>query len=75
VTEANWTEEQLCATCKGQLWVCENHQDVPWNDGDPPCCAGAGAPCPTCNVPKDGSMPRPQPDSTVLWDLERGWLS
>lgn len=38
-----------CQICKDQLWVCENHNDKPWNDGEPGCCGGAGSPC-TCNV-------------------------
>lgn len=55
-----------CATCHGELWVCENHPAVPWNAGDPPCCGGAGMPCPACNTPKDGSMARPMPGSVVI---------
>jgi hypothetical protein len=36
-----------CKICKGSGWVCENHQDVEWGDGDK-CCGGAGMPC-ECN--------------------------
>ncbi len=36
----------MCEICGGELWVCENHRDQPWNgDG---CQCGAGAPC-ICN--------------------------
>jgi hypothetical protein len=35
-----------CPRCAGQGTVCENHPDVPWDDGDQPCCGGAGMPCP-----------------------------
>lgn len=38
-----------CENCNNQRWVCENHSDQPWNDGDPECCGGAGAPCGKCN--------------------------
>lgn len=67
--------EDHCPNCRGELWVCENHHDVPWNEGDPPCCGGAGAPCPACNMPTDGSMPKPMTGSTTIWDIHRGWLS
>ncbi len=39
--------DPLCANCDGDGWVCENHPEVPWRDGDG-CCGGAGAPC-VCN--------------------------
>jgi hypothetical protein len=41
--------ELICKYCRGQGWVCENHQDVPWDDGDQSCCGGAGMPC-RCNT-------------------------
>lgn len=37
-----------CANCDNQGWVCENHPEVPWNDGEG-CCGGAGMPC-KCNT-------------------------
>lgn len=37
----------LCANCDGEGWVCENHPEVPWGEGDG-CCGGAGMPC-VCN--------------------------
>lgn len=42
------TAKQSCPVCKGEGWVCENHPNEPWNEGDPECCGGAGAPC-ECN--------------------------
>ena len=36
-----------CANCDGEGWVCEDHSEVPWLDGDG-CCGGAGMPC-VCN--------------------------
>lgn len=39
--------DHLCANCDGQGWVCENHPEVPWHDGEG-CCGGAGSPC-VCN--------------------------
>ncbi len=36
-----------CEICKGEKWVCENHQDKPWNSFG--CTCGAGAPCFGCN--------------------------
>jgi len=40
-----------CRNCAGEQWVCENHQDRPWNELLAPegCECGAGAPCPVCN--------------------------
>ncbi len=38
-----------CANCDGEGWVCENHPEVPWCEGDG-CCGGAGMPC-VCNSP------------------------
>lgn len=37
-----------CANCDNEGWVCENHPEVPWGDGDG-CCGGAGMPC-KCNT-------------------------
>ncbi len=33
-----------CNICKDELWVCENHQDKAWENGDG-CCGGAGMLC------------------------------
>lgn len=33
-----------CTNCDGTKWVCENHPEVPWRDGEG-CCGGAGMPC------------------------------
>ena len=34
----------VCANCDGQQMVCEDHPEVPWNDGEG-CCGGAGMAC------------------------------
>lgn len=47
-----------CAVCKGEGWVCENHPTVRWNEGYPPCCGGAGAPC-VCNPLHRGGQVTP----------------
>ena len=41
-----------CRNCGGAEWVCENHQDRPWegsSSAPEACHCGAGAPCPVCN--------------------------
>jgi hypothetical protein len=42
-----------CSRCDDQKWVCEEHDDPPWNGTDSPraCpCGQAGMPCPDCNA-------------------------
>jgi len=40
----------VCRNCAGEEWVCENHEDSPWNERAAfGCECGAGAPCPVCN--------------------------
>lgn len=56
-----------CSTCNGELWVCEEHPDHPWQDGDG-CCGAPGIPC-KCNHKE--LMP---PGTEILWDIERGYL-
>ena len=34
-----------CPICGGTAWVCENHPDTAWLDGDGCACGGAGIPC------------------------------
>lgn len=38
-----------CGNCIGEQWVCENHQDTPWEASGHSEKCGAGAPCPVCN--------------------------
>lgn len=66
------SDQPDCKNCCSQGWVCENHADQPWNDGDPKCCGGAGAPCPDCNVPEDDKFPRLMP-GRIICD-GRGWM-
>ncbi len=62
-----------CAACEDCFWVCENHEDKPW-DGPNACkCGGAGMPCLKCN-PCDGKTPPKElADSTTYWDINNGW--
>ncbi len=58
-----------CKACSGEAWVCEDHPEKPWQDGD--CCGAAGAACPTCN--EDGSkLPE---GMEVIWKSDAGYLS
>lgn len=48
----------MCKICDDTGWVCENHDDRPWNGGSKradACGCGAGAPC-ECNP--DGNNDR-----------------
>jgi hypothetical protein len=55
-----------CKRCDGVAWVCESHPDKPWDRHNPRGCeCGAGAPCPDCNRPKAGEIPRPPPGMIV----------
>jgi hypothetical protein len=48
---------KTCARSDDCRWVCENHTDRPWL-GERACgCAGAGAPCPTCNAADVNTVP------------------
>ena len=47
-----------CSRCGRTGWVCEVHDDRPW-DGKNACgCGGAGMPCPICNPSDEHNMPR-----------------
>jgi hypothetical protein len=47
-----------CARCLDTCWVCEVHDDRPW-DGPNACfCGGAGMPCPNCNASGPDKRPR-----------------
>ncbi len=55
---------EYCPVCEDTGWVCENHNDKPWKDGDGCGCGGAGEPC-SCNREdnfKDGSTTNNAPD-------------
>lgn len=53
--------EQACTCCDGTGWVCEDHPDQPWEGPHACSCGAAGAPCPHCNRPDDGEVPRLPP--------------
>lgn len=63
-----------CPTCNDGRWVCEDHMNVPWDDGDG-CCGGAGAPCPDCNPCDREHPPAMSPGTTLIWDRDRGYLN
>jgi hypothetical protein len=47
-----------CLLCDDTGWVCEAHQDQPW-EGPHACqCGAAGAPCPACNSSGQDEPPR-----------------
>ena len=61
-----------CLLCEDTGWVCENHPDRP-RDGPRACdCGGAGAPCPVCNGPAEGDVPRIPEGFRVEIDKD-GW--
>jgi hypothetical protein len=47
-----------CFRCDNKRWVCENHPDRPWEGVNACTCGGGGMPCPVCNVPGEGAVPR-----------------
>jgi hypothetical protein len=56
-----------CARCRDVGWVCERHDDKPWeHDG----CGGAGMPCPDCNVSNEDNPPRLPEGFQVDEDLD-----
>jgi len=59
-----------CETCDNIGWVCENRS--PRDDPRACSCGGAGAPCPTCNVPVVGEAPR-MPDGYWVEVDKNGW--
>ena len=61
-------QSNTCKTCLGYRWVCENHNDQPWNkDG---CECGAGEPCPECNAAEYGGDPDMPPGFTPIGYLQ-----
>ncbi len=52
-SSSNQTTEIVCANCDGEGWVCEDHPEVPWREGDG-CCGGAGMLC-SCSSIEDGT--------------------
>lgn len=50
MTRVHAEDGSVCRNCAGEGWVCENHEDRPWNGAaEFGCECGAGAPCPVCN--------------------------
>jgi hypothetical protein len=47
-----------CTRCLDTYWVCEAHDDRPW-DSDKACgCGTPGMPCPFCNASNPDNPPR-----------------
>lgn len=70
------SEQLVCKRCASTGWVCENHDDKPWDADELSCgCGGAGMPCQECNVAPDGVMPRGLPSETIMWTAADGWAS
>lgn len=68
-------EQPKCATCDSTGWVCENHNNRPWDGSARDCgCGGAGEPCPVCNA-EPGVFPRELAGSTVIWTAKDGWAN
>lgn len=66
------SEQPECKNCDSLGWVCENHPDVSWGEGDE-CCGGAGMPCSECNQCDEHTMPRELAGSTPIWSLKDGF--
>lgn len=66
------TTQSKCANCNSSGWVCEDHSNMPWGDGDG-CCGGAGSPCTICNPCDDKTPPRMVAGSKTVWDITDGW--
>lgn len=50
--------EVACTRCQDTYWICEVHDDRPW-DGNYACdCGAAGMPCPACNPSDKGHSPQ-----------------
>jgi hypothetical protein len=59
-----------CKNCDSTGWVCENHDDTPWDghsDREDACGCGAGMPCPVC-VPA-GEWPKDLPGMVTIWSI------
>jgi hypothetical protein len=65
---------EKCKNCDDGGWVCENHPDKPWRDGEG-CCGGAGMPCPVCNDAKPPQFPRMPEGSQVIWTAKDGYAN
>jgi len=61
-----------CPRCDDARWVCEAHEDRPWEGADSPraCkCGGAGMPCGLCNR---GDEPELEPGFQVTAAARHG---
>lgn len=76
--EGGKTETAVCRNCAGEGWVCENHEDRPWNARvEHGCECGAGAPCPVCRremTCAPYAYKRPDWQPIVNWKADRDGL-
>jgi hypothetical protein len=57
-TNAREGKALKCTRCCDTYWVCEAHDDRPW-DGEKACgCGAPGMPCPSCNASSPDNPPR-----------------
>lgn len=64
-----------CSNCKGMGWVCENHNDRPWDESMAGGCeCGAGEPCKVCNPCDRENPPRPIAGTVEIWHRDKGWV-
>ncbi|SHG92841.1 hypothetical protein SAMN05443248_3110 [Bradyrhizobium erythrophlei] len=61
-----------CTRCEDSAWVCEAHPDRPWEGPNACPCGAPGAPCPDCNVTKEGEVPR-MPEGFRIEVDKDGW--
>ena len=64
--------KSVCQACEDCFWVCENHDDKPWNGPNACPCGGAGMPCLLCNPCDEGRKPKDLAGSVTVFGRE-GW--
>ena len=69
--EALTTETQC--KCQGTGWVCENHPEVSFPEGE--CEDGAGEPCGAGMPCSCNPRAKPIAGSTVIWSAENGYAN
>jgi hypothetical protein len=68
-----FTSMPKCLRCDGTHWVCEAHDDRPWEGlgSSRQCnCGAAGMPCPDCNS-KGSALPLGFEPDTSLHDIDQ----
>lgn len=62
-----------CPICKGEGWVCEDHQDLPWDSWHQNNC-GAGQPC-TCHPSHESNLSQSEKQRLKEYDEEQELLN